>query len=262
MLEAALVSTMTFSLAVALALTASLTISQGPAKPDGNPSPGLSISREPGGSGVQTLPVRISGDSTASTIPLYVKNTGKTDLTDLRFFAQVTDDTGQLVSGPRVALQIKSATATEKGITLPAGKELLATLEVTQFNDVGKFSGWLLAEGAGATIRLASLSLERFPLPQLKLVGTAPGAGITLTRKVAAFRHKFLIESTNRAPVKALEVLVSPLLGPDAAQVETSWTLGGQAHSNTKRRSRASPPWSSKSLPRWRSRVRTTVPSP
>ena len=93
---------------------------------------------------------------------------------------------------------------------------------------MGKLSGWLLADQGGTTTRLSPLSLERFPTPRLKLVGAAEGAGINLTSKVASFRHKFWIESTNRGPVKSLQVLVAPLTGPDSAQVETTWTLGGQ----------------------------------
>ena len=217
---------------VALALTGFPATSQNSGKPDANLPPAVLISRDPGGPKIAMLPVRIDGDATASTVPLYLKNTGNADLADLRFFAQLTDDAGQMVTGPSVTLQVQGPAAAPDGVSLAAGKEVPATLQLAQFTEIGKYSGWLLLEHAGTTTRLAALSLERYPLPKLRLVGAAENAGINLTRKVAAFRHTFWIESTNRAPVKSLQILVSPLIGPDGAQVETSWTIGGRPGSS------------------------------
>ena len=216
---------MPFSLVVMLTLVSFPAIGQAPAQPDSNLPLGLLIVTIPAAR-AEKLSIRIDGDASFSSIPLYVKNTGKADLTSLRFYVQLTDAAGAIVPLPAVTLQIKGVSSSDRGVTLPPGKEAYATLEVTQFNDVGTRTGWLLAEGNGTTTRLAVAALERYPIARIRLVGAAEGAGINLTSKATGFRHKFWIESINRGSVKSLQVLVAPLNGPDAVQVETTWTLG------------------------------------
>ena len=158
---------MPFSLVVMLMLVSFPAIGQAPAQPELKPPAGPLDRARSRRARAEKLSIRIDGDASFSSIPLYVKNTGKAELASLRFYAQLTDAAGAIVPLPAVTLQIKGVGSSDRGVTLPPGKEAYATLEVTQFNDVGNRTGWLLAEGERDNHAAGrALALERYPIAQ------------------------------------------------------------------------------------------------
>jgi hypothetical protein len=186
------------------------------------------IAREPDGPALANLVVRLNGDATGSTLPLYVKPKNS-DLTNVRFFVQLADANGQPLAGPNFTFLANGAEIPEAGINIPADKQVLVAFKIANVSVVGKFTGSLYAERKGERTALSALTLERYPLPVLKVSGVTEPGGIKLTSGDTAWRYRFRIESMNLAPVDALSVSVGPLTGPNGAQVETQWKIDGKS---------------------------------
>jgi hypothetical protein len=191
-------------------------------------APGILVAREPGGPAVVTVGLKIAGDATTTSTPLYLQATGPAELAGVRLLATLNDPSGQPASGVTVTFQASGADLPAAGLRLPAGKQVAVTLRVANLSAVGQLRGVLLAEHKDQFLRLATLTVERYPVPVLRVAGAAEPAGVKLTCNEPRLRHLFRIESVNQAPVEALQVSVAPLVGPTSTQVPVTWKVDGR----------------------------------
>jgi hypothetical protein len=189
----------------------------------------LVIATKPGGPAEDIL-FRVIGEGKTATIPLFIRQNGDTDVSDIRFFAFFADEQGQPLSGG-VSFSLTSGgrDVTQAGLKIPAGgKMVLATLNLTELSAKGRFTGNLVAEHGGKVVEVAVLKGERSPLPALKMVGASDEGEISLTSKVAAFNTLLRLQSTNISQVEGLKIIVDDFSDPNGKQIPATWTINDQ----------------------------------
>jgi hypothetical protein len=189
----------------------------------------LVIATKPDGPAEEIL-FRVIGEGKSTSIPLFIKQNGDTEVSDVRFFAYLADEEGQPIpGGVSFSLTAGGSDVTQTGLKIPAdGKMVLATLHVTNLSAKGRFTGSLVAEHGGNVVEVAVLKGERFPLPALKMVGASAKGEIRLTSKVAAFNALLRLQSTNISRVEGLKIIVEDFSDPNGKQVPATYTINGQ----------------------------------
>jgi hypothetical protein len=188
----------------------------------------LVIATKPGGPAEDIL-FRIMGSDTSASIPLFIRQSGDTEVSNVRLFAHLADEDGQQLTGVSFSLTIGGSDVTQTGLTIPAGgKSVLATLNVTNLSATGTFAGNLVAEHDGKVVEVAVLKGERFPLPVLETVGASDAGEISLTSRVAALEARLRLESTNLGQVEELKIIVDDFSDPNGNRIPVTWTVDGQ----------------------------------
>jgi hypothetical protein len=189
---------------------------------------GLIVAIEPNGPKAD-IHLRISGDTTSASTYLYIRHTDSADLVGVQLFAQLANKSGQPLSGISTTLTISNTDVAQAGFTIPATKQVRVGLLVSNITATGLFTGQLVLEYAGNFINVVPLIVERYPLPALTIVGANAATGLQLNAPVPDFHYQFRIESTNRAPIDALQLAIAPFVGPNSRQSSATWSVNGQA---------------------------------
>jgi hypothetical protein len=161
--------------------------------------------------------VRSDSNAGSTTVTFYLSQSvaSTSDMTGVHLLAHLADDQGLSPASFSAAFSALGSDVTSSGVDVPSGgREVPVVMTLSNLPAAGRLTGDIVAEYAGQTRRV-SLTVERFPQPALVLAGAGPSGALELTEPSSQFRHQFLIESTNLAPVTDLAVYAAPLQGPD-----------------------------------------------